>query len=60
MIAWADVIFVMERKHQQILKQLFPVVLDNKRLVILDVEDNYRFGDAELVDMLKVCLQDYL
>lgn len=60
MIAWADVIFVMERKHQQILKQLFPEALNGKHLVDLDIEDNYRFGDAELVDMLKVCLQDYL
>ena len=60
MIAWADVIFVMERKHQQILKQIFPEALNGKHLVVLDIEDNYRFGDGELIDMLKISLQDYL
>lgn len=60
MVAWADVIFVMERKHQQILKQLFPTALTGKPLIVLDIEDNYRFGDAELVEILKVSLKDYL
>ena len=60
MIAWADVIFVMERKHRQILKQLFPQDLNNKPLVILDIEDNYQFNDPELVVILKASLQNYL
>jgi predicted protein tyrosine phosphatase len=57
---WADVIFVMERKHQQILKQRFPRAIADKPLIMLDIEDNYRFGDEELISILKTALQDYL
>jgi predicted protein tyrosine phosphatase len=60
MIAWADVIFVMERKHLQILKQLFPEAIAGKPITILDIEDNYRFGDEELIAILKTLLTDYL
>jgi predicted protein tyrosine phosphatase len=59
-IDWADVIFVMERKHQQILKKLFPLSIASKPLIVLDIEDNYQFSDPELIAILKVSLQDYL
>ncbi len=57
---WADVFFVMERKHQQILKQRFPRAIADKPLIMLDIEDHYRFGDEELISILKTALQDYL
>ena len=58
LVDWADVIFVMEPKHKDLLKQRFP--LTGKELIVLDIEDNYRFGDAELVGILKGALGDYL
>lgn len=60
MVTWADVIFVMERKHRQILKQLFLKDISEKTLVVLDIEDNYQFNDPELIAILKASLQDYL
>ena len=60
MVTWADVIFVMERKHQQILKQLFPEDIGGKTLVVLDIEDNYQFNDPELIVILKASLHNYL
>jgi len=60
LIEWAEVIFVMERKHKDILKQNFASVLVGKIIIVLDIEDNYQFGDPELIDMLKTCLHDYL
>jgi predicted protein tyrosine phosphatase len=58
MIDWADVTFVMERKHLDIIKQRF--LLTDQSVVILDIEDNYRFGDPELIEILKVSLTEYL
>ena len=58
MIDWADVIFVMERKHLDVLKQRFN--FSNQQFIVLDIEDNYRFNDAELVDMLKDSLAEFL
>jgi predicted protein tyrosine phosphatase len=60
LIVWADVIFVMEQRHKDVLGQLYPHLLKNKPLTVLDIEDNYRFNDPELVNMLTVCLAEYL
>jgi len=60
LIAWADVIFVMERKHSQTLKRQFSAELCNKPLLILDIEDNYQFSDEELIGILRISLADYL
>ena len=60
MVAWADVIFVMERKHQQILKQRFPEDIGGKTLEVLDIEDDYQFNDPELIVILKASLHNYL
>ena len=58
MIDQADVIFVMERKHQQLLKQRFDI--SGKQLVVLDIEDNYQFNDPELISILEEVLREYL
>jgi len=60
MLLWADVIFCMERRHKQLLQQRFSLSLAGKRLVVLDIEDNYRFGDIELLAILKEKLAVFL
>jgi predicted protein tyrosine phosphatase len=55
---WADVIFVMEHKHRDLIKQKFN--LSNQKITVLDIEDNYRFNDPELMEMLRVVLGEYL
>ena len=60
LIDWADLIFVMERKHRDILKQNFSSSLLSKQLFVLDIEDDYRYNDPELVEIFKACLADYL
>jgi len=60
LLAWADLIFVMERRHKELLKQRFPLALPGKPLIILEIEDNYAFGDEELIGILKEKLEGYL
>jgi predicted protein tyrosine phosphatase len=60
LIDWADVIFVMETKHKDLLKQRFAATVAKKQIIILDIEDNYRFGDAEWIEILKQSLTDFL
>jgi predicted protein tyrosine phosphatase len=57
LIDWADVIFFMERRHSDIVKQNFN--LSGQKLVVLDIEDNHRFGDKELIAILKLGLSEY-
>jgi protein-tyrosine phosphatase len=59
-ILWADIIFVMEKKHKQRLEDKFPHEIANKTVVILDIEDEYEFMDQELIDMIKVSVDPYL
>lgn len=58
MIDWADTIFVMERKHRSLLTQRFNMA--DKQIVVLDIPDDYQFGDPELIDMLHTSLSAYL
>ena len=59
-ILWADIIFVMEKKHKQRLKDKFPIEIANKTIVVLDIEDDYRYMDKELINMLKLSVDPYL
>lgn len=52
-IRWADVILVMEEKHQSRLKAEYTRVLDFKPILVLDIPDEYRYMDAELVEQLR-------
>jgi predicted protein tyrosine phosphatase len=52
-VTWADVIFVMERRHRGMLLSRFDSLVDRGRLHVLDIPDEYRFLDPELVDQLR-------
>lgn len=52
-IQWADIIFVMEKKHKQRLCAQFSRLLQYKPLHVLDIPDEYRYMDAELVEILE-------
>jgi predicted protein tyrosine phosphatase len=60
LIAWADIILVMERKHRRIVEQNFTESIEDKPTIILDIEDIDQFNDPELIDILRISLQDYL
>ncbi|MDQ5951675.1 MAG: hypothetical protein QG639_956 [Patescibacteria group bacterium] len=51
-LKWADIIFVMEHKQQDILEEKFPQELQNKNIVNLDIPDRYTYMDKELVELL--------
>jgi predicted protein tyrosine phosphatase len=52
-IRWADIIFVMEQKHKNRLKAKYSRMLDHKPLHVLNIPDEYKYMDPELVDELK-------
>ncbi len=57
---WADVIFVMERKHKNVINRRFSHVAYTQNIVVLNIEDNYQFNDPELKEILKEALTEYL
>jgi predicted protein tyrosine phosphatase len=52
-IAWASVIMVMEEKHKSRLKAEFGRLLDGRTIHVLDVPDDYKYMDPELIDLLE-------
>ena len=52
-IRWANVIFVMEEKHKSRLVADFPRWLDGKMIHVLDIPDEYKYMDPELVEQLE-------
>ena len=59
MIQWAEVIFVMEKKHKQRLVEKFPDAMKDKRVEVLDIPDDYQFLDPELAEMIRLGVQGY-
>jgi predicted protein tyrosine phosphatase len=60
LVAWADFIFVMERQHRNKLQKKHRQALKDKRLVVLDIPDEYEFMDPELVRLLRAKMQRWL
>ncbi|MEZ0307126.1 MAG: low molecular weight protein tyrosine phosphatase family protein [Ramlibacter sp.] len=52
-VEWADVIFVMEKSHRSKLNQRFRKQLNGKKVVCLDIPDDYEFMQQELVMLLE-------
>ncbi len=52
-IQWADIIFVMEKVHRSSLSKNFQPWLKNKRVVCLDIPDEYDYMEPALVELLK-------
>jgi predicted protein tyrosine phosphatase len=52
-LEWADLVFVMERRHRQALLSRFPAAMRGKRLVCLDISDDYAYLQPELVLLLE-------
>ncbi|KAA8787101.1 protein tyrosine phosphatase [Paenibacillus amylolyticus] len=59
-IGWSELIFVMEKKHARRLKDKFSTILKDKRLICLDIPDDYQFMDEELIEMLKARVSEYI
>ena len=51
-LAWADVVLVMEDKHKSRLLAEYRDLLARKPLHVLDIPDDYRYMDPELVELL--------
>ena len=52
-IQWADIIFVMEKDHKARLRRNFSRWLKDKRVISLDIPDNYEFMAPELIQLLE-------
>jgi predicted protein tyrosine phosphatase len=59
-VLWADWIFVMEKAHRNKLSKKFKAVLNGKRVICLDIPDEYDFMQPELISLLEVKVGKFL
>lgn len=59
-IAWADAIVVMESQHQRRLREAFRDALGQRPIHVLDIPDEYRYMDPELIEILQQAVPDAL
>ena len=52
-LRWAETIFVMEEKHKSRLLAEWGRIVEHKPIHVLDIPDDYKFMDPELVEELK-------
>ena len=60
LVAWADLVFVMEKAHRTKLGQKVRTDLRDTRVVCLDIPDNYDYMDPELVRLLQAKVPRFL
>jgi predicted protein tyrosine phosphatase len=51
-LEWADIIFVMEKRHREKLSRKFGASLKNQRVICLNIPDKYGYMDPSLVQVL--------
>jgi predicted protein tyrosine phosphatase len=60
LVAWAQIIFVMEKTHRSKLKASFGPQLNGQRVICLDIPDRFKFMDPDLVRILKQKVPKFL
>lgn len=60
LIEWADVVLVMEKSHCNKVAKKYRELLKGKRLICLDIPDNYQCMQPELIKLLKAKVPRYV
>lgn len=55
-----DTIFVMEKAHRNKLSKRFKAHISNKRVICLNIPDDYEFMQPELITLLKTRVTPHL
>ena len=60
LIVWAEIIFVMEKKHKEKLLEKFPNEISKKKVIVLDIPDIYKYMDKELIEEIQTSISEYI
>src|SRR5690242_16289747 len=59
-LGWADIIFVMEKRHLDRLRSKFRHVLGGKRIICLHIADAYEYMDDALIARLEATIWTFV
>lgn len=53
LLRWADLVLVMEHEHKRRLREQFSDLINELRIEVLDIPDDYEFMDPELIELIR-------
>ncbi len=60
LLRWADIIFCMEKKHIRRIRGKYSDALSGKKVICLNIDDDYEYMDSELCAILESSIDEYL
>jgi protein-tyrosine phosphatase len=60
LIIWADIVFVMESKHRDVIVDLYPIQSLSREIVSLDIPDTFYYMEAMLIELIKSKVNSFL
>lgn len=60
LLEWAEVVVVMEDRHRNFIFRMYPEIARTKRIVCLDIPDNYDYMQDELITLLRARFEDFI
>ena len=60
LLGWADIIFCMEKKHIRRIKEKYPEIVAGKKIICLNITDDYAFMDDDLCELLEAVVPEYI
>jgi len=60
LLGWADIIFCMEKKHVRRIQDKYSDVINSKKVVCLNISDDYEYMDEELIGVLESYVSEYI
>ena len=60
LLEWADLIFVMEKRHRNSIRSRFKEIYQRKRIICLYIPDDFEFMDPSLIELLEERVKPYL
>lgn len=60
LVGWADLIFCFEKKHLHRLKEKYSDELYDKKIVTMNIGDDYDYMDEELQDIIMGFFDEYV
>ena len=60
LLGWADIIFCMEKKHVRRIREKYADIIADKKVICLNIGDDYEYMDRELQEVLESYVWEYL
>ena len=60
LLGWADILFCMEKKHLRRIREKYSDIVSDKKIVCLNITDEYEYMDEDLQEILESCVSEYI